>query len=137
MKTVLVYETSDGARFDDANRATAREQLIEHVNHAMEPLNPKPRLSDGEWKQHDGFQCRLARRRVVELYASLNPDDAERWKLRDRIDTIDPRTHVIGRVLDDDGPLARAWYRLSCIDWSSYREYAQPGLAMLNSEVVR
>lgn len=130
MKTVIAYEASDGSRFDSQSAAEAHEQLVSRVAHAMESLGPRPKLGNGRWKQHDGFACRLARRRVVMLYAAQNPDDAERWRLLEQVENIDPRTHVIGRMLDGDGPLARAWYRLSCINWETFREYDQPYYAM-------
>lgn len=126
MKPITVYEADDGSRFDTAQEATAHER----VNQAMQPLGPRPKLGDGRWVQHGRVACTVSLRMLVALYAELYPDDAERWKLLERVESIDPRTHVIGRMLDGNGPLARAWARLRCIDWQTCREYDQPFYAL-------
>lgn len=125
MKSIVVYRAEDGTLFGSPGEAIDHEALLSQIEIAMKSLGPRPQLADGCWKQHDGFACRLARRMIVRIYATRNPEYEQRWKLIESTEDIDPRTHVIGRILDG-GPLAQAWQRLSCIDWETYREYDQP-----------
>lgn len=125
IKTITVYEASDGARFDTLTLAEKREKLLADVALAMSPLGSVPKLvsDDKGWVHHTLEAVRKAKHALLDLAApSLRGIS---WYQSDKYDEIHVQG-VAGRIIDDaGGPVATAWARLRCIDTYG-REFNQP-----------
>ena len=128
MKQKIVYEALDGARFDDPEQCEAWDRELAEVAAVMRGL-PERKIGHHQWFQHNAISAERVRSdiwdMVCEKYKKHYPD----WKKTPAHEL--GMFSIVGRVLCDSGcPLNRAWYRLSCIDWDTHREYNQPYMAM-------
>ena len=121
MKAVVRYQASDGTVFDDPGKCTEYESQAEYVNSIMRML-PSVKIETCSYYQHEESVALYVRQRMNEMAKRLYPS---------LLENVDPETahpsSFIGRVVcDNEGPLAKAWRRLMCIDWNTFREYSQP-----------
>lgn len=135
MKTLTVYETSDGTRYDTKEDAKAHEILAERCRIAIAILGPPPDLKNGHYVQHDREACLQAKRNLllivreqfdVRKFPVLGHDD----------DAIHPLSTAGRIVLDGQGPLSDAWNRLTRINFYLGREYDQPYFAIHPDEAL-
>lgn len=127
MKTITMFESSDGQRFNSPSDCRAYEELAAGVADAMFALGTRPELSHRGYKQRTPVACNEAKRALIAVARKHWPTE-DIWQHPP--DTI----HVLsfaGR-LASEGPycFAMAWSRLMCINWDNYREYGQPYFAM-------
>jgi len=128
MKTITKYVADDGCEFNTPDECEKHEQLIEACNDAMGMLPPRPSIPHGQFMQRDRIACLRAKRgmftilvaRWGESYPEMNG-----WKA----DEVHPGSFA-GRLASESAkPIASAWWRLSCIDFDTGREYDQPYFA--------
>lgn len=126
MEAVMIYKASDGSRFDDAESCRQYEDMVAAVADAVAPLGERPDLPHGGWIKHTRNACFQARRGLVAV--ARNIYSPERYPVfANDPDTIHPMS-AAGRIVNDGGNacLYRAWQRLMCISWESFKEYEQP-----------
>lgn len=136
MKALMIYESSDGCRFNTADDCLKYEQIAAAVADAMTPLGKRESLGNGKWIQHERDNCLQAKRGLVAICRMV-------FKGRDfpvfnnDPDEIHPCS-AAGRIINDCGPncLDRAWNRLMCINWDNFREYDQPFFALHPEEAA-
>lgn len=129
MKTLTIFEASDGSRFNSPSKCQEHENLIVALNEAILPLGEEWNIKSEQFFQHDKEAALQAKRNVMAIVRArygtatypvmgANPDE------------IHPRS-VVGRIIADKGPtvLNYAWSRLSRINWDNFREYEQPYFA--------
>ena len=125
MQAVTKFQAIDGAIFDTAREAAARDALETRLAELEAPLGP--RVGYGERKRHAFDVYRAFRTGLVMLARELHP--------REAIFQHDPMSihpfSFAGRFLDDAGPLPlnRRWARLMCIT-DDGTEYEQPYFAL-------
>lgn len=125
MKAITLYQAVDGSNWPTPREALQRDALCSHVDEAMKLLRPRP--SDVGFSNGDSFVQQeegpwlAAKQRIVDLAYAVTGDAV----FTNIAEDIHPRG-LAGRILDDTGgPLAKAWWRFSCID-SQHREWGQP-----------
>lgn len=130
MKIRTVYEADDGSVHQTEEACRKYERHMRVCQRADLLIGERVSLSGGQWVQRSQHACLAAKRLLVELCRELW--SAETFPvLQNDADHIHPRSGL-GRIIDDGAPccLQRAWGRLSCINWDSYREYDQPYFAL-------
>jgi hypothetical protein len=133
VKTLRIFESEDGERFDTEAECKAHEDLCSEIEKILDTLSPLPeddalKFVNGEgYIQHDAAtvaSVRVALLKIAQRY-SKNPP----W-FQQAID--DPSIHSswASRLIGDacPSPLYEAWNRIACIDKSS-REWGQPFFA--------
>lgn len=135
MKTITVFVAEDGTRFDSVMQCRDYEKLCLDVTTAMIPLGSWPNIASQQYVQHTREACtaaRIAMNRIVrQEFGSCavfeqNPDDA-----------IMPYS-IAGRFASESSypSVSRAYYRLNCINWETFREYQQPYYASHPNEAT-
>lgn len=124
MKEIIVYESTDGSRWDLKAKAIQRDDLNYRVK-AIEQWLPKI-PSEGKRVSVNIELVRKAKREVVELCREQFP--SERIFKHEPAEDIHPLSYA-GRFLDDvGGPLDRVWR------WFAFERdgwlYSQPFYAM-------
>jgi hypothetical protein len=121
MRSITVYESSDGSRWDIPGDAIARDTLIREVAAALAPLGPDLRHRRG-YKQHRIEDVRRVRAALLEFLpisvkSRITPD----------IDPMDVDPMFACRIHDgtQGEPIVRAWSRIAFID-NLGREWEQP-----------
>lgn len=128
MQAIQKYRADDGAEFAAEVDCIAHEALCAEVTEIMATLPKRPsdegcRFSNGHgYLQHTPEKFWPARDALLRVAKRLIP---HKW-----IDQalVDKTVHAswAGRLIDETSrPLARAWYRLMCID-KDLREWGQP-----------
>lgn len=127
MKSIAIYETKDGTRFDDQSKAEDYERLCEQVATAMLSLGNEPDIGDEEIHEHDPLVVAAAWEKFV---AACRPTIDYYEGLRVPAASIHPMS-FFGRVIDDSDKrvLRHANYRFCCIDKRG-REWSQPYFAI-------
>jgi hypothetical protein len=129
MKSVTVYESADGSRWNTPEACKKREWDIVLVAEAMLPLGEQRSLESHEYIQHRGEVCLRVKRTLIEIAKnSYPPKDYPIFQ--NDADAIHPCSGAGRIITDSDGPLARAWCRLMTINWENFREYQQCYFAM-------
>jgi hypothetical protein len=131
MIAVHEYQATDGTRFKSEEACRKYEAICGLVAGIMGNLKPRPDyMPHGSWIQQSPNVCRGTKRSLIDIARTLW--DAETYPvLAHDADEIHPMSGL-GRIIDDGGPryLQRAWQRMICIDWNTYREYEQPFFAL-------
>jgi hypothetical protein len=134
MKTLTVYVTEDGRRFDDPNRAEKYEALFSKVNGEIRTILPE-KYDTTKFANGYGYIQLSARAYddflavYLDLVKELFPNDFVTHKVREY------HTGFIGRILSDcsSNPfsnLAYSMYQtLICCDTKTLRLYGQPYFA--------
>lgn len=136
MQIITKYKAKDGSEWDSELAATTREQLIDEVDKAMQPLGSTPREVSGEINTEGYVQ--QTKEVVLACKASLfdianRPEILKTWIDRQKNENGKTDKSLIGevhpswfgRMLDGDcAPLGDAYQRLCCID-EQYREWNQ------------
>lgn len=120
MKAVLKYVSTDGAEWDTAEEATARDLLDGIVRDLEALLQPHP---DGPGERVRQPRADGVKQAVVVICRQLYPSQSI---FREEI--VHPMSYA-GRFLSDvGGPLGRIWWRFCCMHegW----EYQQPYYAL-------
>ena len=134
MKQVLIYQASDGARFDSPDECRKYETLLADVQAAMSALAPKPDtcefVNGGGFVQHDQasvFRARLALHELAKA-GPLKEWIADQKIIHGKTDyQLAVECHPSWQMRMLDGacrPLERAYGRLACID-EQFREWGQ------------
>jgi hypothetical protein len=126
-----IYKANDGSIWDRREQAERRDTLLGDIATALLPLGERPDDGDfanGEgYVQHEPLSVRVTKKALLHL-AMLNIRGYDHIWLADP-DSIHA-SGIAGRIIDDcNEPLARAWFRLMCIDGES-REWGQPYYAL-------
>lgn len=118
MKTILKYVAIDGKEFEDKDKCSDYESLIDTVNAIMAQLPAKPtstNFTNGEgYLLHDKSIIKSVRNQILELCKHYI--DSE-W-IQQTIDNVNIHPSWVARLLSDYNisPLSNAWYRIQCID---------------------
>lgn len=133
MQTFTKYRAEDGTEFDSYVECHAYQYICKAIHKAMLPLGEQPQLKSGEYVQRERTTCLQVKRDLIAIAVSkYAPETYPVFKHPP--DDIHPCS-AAGRIItDSNGPLAKAWERLMCIDWTHYREYDQPFYARKGEE---
>lgn len=138
MKTVTRFQADDGSLWATQGEAEARDTLVRAIADAMAPLGPELRECAGNvdvgngrgYKRHSPEAIRYAKAGLLAIAKKQLPSYATEHPEWFDADQVDPRGHIIGRILNDgDVTLWNAWARLMCIDGEG-REWGQAFFAM-------
>lgn len=125
IKAITIYQTEDGSRFDDENKAKKYAALCDRVNEISSKLiNVGRGLEYNEYIQQDVAVVKQCLSDFMDVVAEAIPDYAN-WALQ----TKNGERHYshIGRVISDYNIkcLWRFYFRLNCIAENG-REFQQP-----------
>ena len=126
MKTMTVYVSPDGRRFDSIDRCQTYERYLFRAAAVMSSL-PSTNLRSDEYIQHDLVSLSAAKRSIVDLCRELYPN--EKVFKHDAME-IHPMSFAGRFISENDSPLNDAWSRFCRINWDNCREYQQPYFAM-------
>lgn len=124
MKEVVIYECSDGKRFDKKLDAKIYECILGTVENIMAPLGQKP----------ESYNAIKHKKEIVEIALSqlmeLCGVTITSFKASFEKTTINCIRNISARVLSDYSDsfpcLWRAYERFTCISPTSFIEYDQP-----------
>lgn len=129
MKTITKYVAYTGAEFTSETECLAHEAKSKAADAIVAQLVPRPKGSSCDFENGSGFIQQESktffkvRRELLEL---AKTETNMEW-IQQSID--DPTVHPswAGRIISesDNTQLARAWYRICCID-KDFREWGQP-----------
>jgi hypothetical protein len=125
MKTITLYQATDGSNWPTEAEALKRDQLCADVDDAMGGLKPRPNGSHFDnghsFVQQTSEAVMLAKRTLVRLCLQ----ETGHGVFANPAEEIHPMS-VAGRILSDvGGPLNTAWWRFACMD-GQHREWGQP-----------
>lgn len=114
MKPVTVYEANDGTQFSNPVEASRRDNLLDEIKSVMLPLGEAKPLQTCEYRQHSLGTVETVTTDILRLCS------------REFGQCFTNIRGIVGRYADDNNsPLAKATWRLHCID-SRGREWDQP-----------
>lgn len=129
VRRIVMFEVSDGTRFDTEEAAERYERLVEDCKLADAVLAPRlPSYgNDGyvQQSERDVLACKrllLAAARSMTGNAGFFPEDPSKVHNRG----------IVGRYLDDDPrlrPVRKVWFRIMSTD-DRHREWSQPFYAI-------
>lgn len=133
---VTRYVAEDGTEFATEQAALAYVGLAAKVQAIMAPLPPRPAgFPHNAYIQHERSAITLAWNQLLEVAASqLGPHD---WFVQSR--DLQADASWAGRLIGEiDGVVLwrEGWFRMSCLDRKTLREYEQPYHAAHPDEVL-
>lgn len=135
MKLVTKYVSDDGVEHSTPERCHSYDGMFHAVQGSLSALPDVPDLESSQYYQHDRENCLQAKRQLFAI-----AKNEFHWCPEAFIygaDNTHPRS-LVGRLIDDSGIrcLQRAWGRMCCIDWDTFREYQQPYFAAHPNEAT-
>lgn len=126
MKTITIYQTNDGCRFDNKEEAMKYEELCDKCNEIESRLvNIARELEYNEYIQQDLTVVKNVLNRFMDIVAEAIPEYAS-WTIQ--VKNGGRQMFHIGRIIDDYNIkcLWKLYYRFSCIDFNNGKEFQQP-----------
>ena len=126
MKILTIYQSEDGTRFDTEIKCMEYESMCKQVAEIMDKLHPRP--EDVYFCNGSGYIQHTDPKDVqVEFCKYLLTKDPELKAAEQIVKGEDVDISWIGRVCHVSGKcIDSAIFRLSCINYTSKREYGQP-----------
>ena len=135
MKEIVIYECSDGKRFDKKLDAEMYECILGVVENIMAPLGTKPNSFNAFKHEKEIVETSLAK--LMELCGDTIITFKESFKKT----TINCIRNISARVLSDYSDsfpcLWMAYERFMCISPTSFIEYDQPYWAYHEEEFIQ
>lgn len=129
MKAVTRYQADDGSVWDSPDKAMERDAEQASVTAIMTGLKPRPsgcKFSNSpDHISHGANAVAIVKGQLIELSRPRMGGWVEKQEAKGTR-AIDIDASWFCRFIDHDGPLARAWSRMSQIDMETGREYGQP-----------